>query len=144
MDKGLQFEVIWNDNDVLEVRIVAWNGSFGGSADVYVSIGGLKEAAEKLGGFPHDPSDTVELLFGAFGKGWAGGAVSMRFYCRDGAGHAFVDAKIESYHDQKYGAQSALLVVPVGATAVDIFVEDLRRLEADQRGIAILKAGTHS
>ena len=140
MDIGFRVEVVWSDTDIFEIRVSAWNGSFGGSADVYVAIGGLKEAAAKLEGFPRSASDSRELVFGGFGKEWAGGAVNMRFYCPDAAGHAFVVAKIESDHDKTHGAQSVVLFVPIEAAAVDTFVEGLRRLEIDEKSIAVLKA----
>ena len=140
MDRGFHFEVIWNDNDVLEVRVSAWNGTFGGSTAVYVPIGGLAKAATKIEGFPRHPSDKRELQFGVFGPERAGGALCMAFYCKDAAGHALVEARIESEHGEAREAESALFFVPVEATAVDGFVEDLRRLEADRRGIAALRA----
>ena len=138
MERGFRFELEWSDADVFEIRISAWNGKFGGSTAVYVPLGGLKEAATKIEGFPRHPSDKRELQFGVFGHKWAGGAVNMLFYCRDAAGHALVEAKIESQHGGTPKAESALFFVSVEATAVDAFVEDLRRLEADQSGTAIL------
>jgi hypothetical protein len=47
MLKGIQVKMRWYDEDVLEVGIAAWNGAFGGEANVYVPIGGLTDAAEK-------------------------------------------------------------------------------------------------
>ena len=138
MESGFRFEVRWSDADVFNIRISAWNGAFGGSTAVYVPIGGLAEAATTLEGFPRDPSDKRELQFGAFGPGWAGGAVSMAFYCKDAAGHALVEARIESEHGGTPKAQSALFFVPVEATKVDTFVEGLRRLEACKEGTAAL------
>ncbi len=52
MDAGVCFEVLWNDTDMLEVRVSAWNGLFGGCARIYVGIGGLAESADRLKGFP--------------------------------------------------------------------------------------------
>ncbi len=63
----------------------------------------------------------------------------MLFYCRDTAGHALVEVTIESETGGTPKAQSALFFVPVEATAVDAFVADLRRLEADRRGTAVLR-----
>jgi hypothetical protein len=45
-----------------------------GSADVYVPMGGLTDAAAKLEGFPRRPSDITKLEFGDFGPQSAGGA----------------------------------------------------------------------
>lgn len=84
MDTGFQFELLWNDVDVFRIR--AANGDFGGTAEVYVPIGGLAEAAKKLETFPRHPSDERVLQFGQFGPELAGGAVSLRFYCKGAAG----------------------------------------------------------
>ncbi len=140
MNKGLQIDVKWFDNDLLEVRITAWNGAFGGAADVYLSIGGLRETADKLSGFPRNPTDKRELLFGRFGPGQAGGAVGMRFYCADGAGHAYVESKIES--DNQIAGVNECVVLPllIEPAALDSFVEDLRRLDAEKAGTAFLCA----
>ncbi len=140
MNKGFQVDVKWNDNDLHEVRIAAWNGAFGGAADVYLPIGGLRETAQKLEGFPRSAIDNREVVFGNFGRKWAGGALSMRFYCADGAGHAYVESKIES-DDQVAGVtQSVVLSLFIEPAALDSFVEDLRRLEAEKTGTAYLCA----
>lgn len=139
MNIGFQFEVIWKDNGVTEVRVSGWNGIFGGRADVYVGIGQLEEVSEKLRGFPAEPSDTREVVFGAFGPKYAGGGVSMRFYCADRAGHALVDSKIEADHNSNDRAQSVTLTVSVEAGAVDSFVDELRQLETNRAGSARLK-----
>lgn len=132
MDRGIRLEFLWNDADIVEVRVSAWNGLFGGSADIYVGIGEVAESAEKLKGFPRNPSDKRTLEFGAFAPKAAGGAATLSFYCRDSAGHASVEVKIESDDRARIPAQSVLLVAAVEPAAVDSFVSDLRRLEADQ------------
>jgi hypothetical protein len=139
MDTEFRFEVRWNDEDVFDVRVTAWNGTFGGSANVYVAIGGLREAAAKLEGFPHQPSDKRELEFGAFGPKFAGGAASMHFSCKDAAGHAFLEARIESEYDTTEKAQSVTLFGTVEAAAIDTFVSELRRLEVERHGVAHLR-----
>lgn len=139
MDRGIRFEFLWNDADVVEVRLSAWNGLFGGSANIYVGIGELAESAGKLKGFPHNPSDKRILDFGSFAPKAAGGAATLSFYCRDSAGRASVEVKIESHNRERIPAQSVLLVAAVEPAAVDSFVSDLRRLETDH-GTAFLKA----
>jgi hypothetical protein len=96
MEVGFQFERIYGDNDVLEVRVSAWNGAFGGLTDVYVGIGRLGEVATCLSGFPSSVTDSREFTLGAFGGEFAGGGVSMRFYCRDASAHVMVESRIES------------------------------------------------
>ncbi len=139
METGFQFELLWNDVDVILIRIRASNGEFGGTADVYVPIGGLAEVAEKLEAFPRDPSDERVLQFGQFGPELAGGAVSLRFYCKGAAGRTFVEAKVESDY-QPGPAEHAQFHAGIQASAVDDFVLALRRLESAKRGIAHLSA----
>lgn len=140
MEKGFQFEVQWHDNDMLEVRIAAWNGAFGGTVDVYVAIGGLLEAAKTLDGFPRVASDKREVVFGNFGRKRACGAASMRFYCADGAGHAYVESRMAADEHVAGVDQSVVLVLQIEPAALDSFVEDLRRLETEKTGTAHLRA----
>ncbi len=140
MDIGFQFEVTYKDKDLMKVRVSAWNGTFGGTAVAYLGIGQLEEFAATLEGFPRSPSDTREITLGAFGPEWAGGGVSMQFYCADRAGHAYVESKIESDDVDKQGRtiESVVLSLPIEAAAVDSFVEELRQLSAEKAKTARL------
>jgi hypothetical protein len=139
MDIGFQFEVIYKAYDMLQVRISAWNGAFGGIADVYVGIGRLEEVAAALKGFPKNPSDTREVTLGAFGPESAGGGVSMRFYCADASGHAYVQSKLESESLPSKPIQTVMLSLPIEAVAVDLFVDELRLLGVRKSGVARLR-----
>ena len=96
MEIGFRLEVIYKDNDLLELRVSAWNGAFGGTADVNMGIGELEATAAQLKGFPTHPADAREVMLGSFGPKTAGGGASVRFYCIDRAGHARLESKIES------------------------------------------------
>jgi hypothetical protein len=139
MEIGFRFEVIYKDSDLLEVRVAGWNGAFGGAADVYVGIRKLEEAAAKLKGFPNHPSDTREVILGAFGSKTAGGGVSIRFYCADASGHAFVESRIESDPLSGKPVQCVSFSFPIEAAAVDSFVDELCRLGIEKRGSARLR-----
>jgi hypothetical protein len=56
MARGFQVTYLYNDNDVIELRIIADNGRFCGTANVYVGMGELSNVAECLRGFPNDSS----------------------------------------------------------------------------------------
>jgi hypothetical protein len=137
MDKGIQLGTLYRDVHLLELRVAAWNEEFGGTACVYVGIGALAEAAAKLEGFPRDPSDIREIQFGVFGPDVGGGAIRMRFYCKDSAGHAVVETRVESGQRRP---QEAFLFLSIEAAEVDTFVNDLRCLEADSSGTAFLRS----
>lgn len=61
----------------------------------------------------------------------------MHFYCKDSAGHALVEVRMES--DGEIPAQTVFLVAAVEPAAIDSFVADLCRLEQDQLGTAYLR-----
>ena len=138
MNIGLEFQAIWHDVNMIDVRISAWNGTFGGTSRVYVGIGRLEEAAAALRGFPRNPSDTRELTFAGLGKRDIRGDVSLRFYCAGGAAHAWLEASIESAYDFAGPAQSVILALPIEAAAIDVFVDQLHRLGATRTGVAFL------
>jgi len=137
---GLQFRVLYRDRDLVKVRATAWNRAFGGATDVYVGTGQLGEVAEQLRGFPTGTADNREVMLGAFGAESAGGGMSMQFRCGDRAGHAYVETKIDSDWDSEHQVQSAALWLLIEASAVDSFVEDLRRLDQGTGATARLTA----
>ena len=138
MNVGLEFQEIWNDADMIEVRVSAWNGTFGGATRVYVGSGRLDEAAATLHGFPDNPSDSRELKFAGVGVGGAPGGIGLRFYCIGGAAHAWLEARIESVCDLAAPPQSVVLSLPIEPAAVDLFVDQLHRVGASGFGIARL------
>jgi len=139
MYMGFEFWVIWHDDDVINLRVSSWNGAFGGLAEIYEGIGDLRDAAAQLRGFPKNPTDMREIVFGNFDRKCAAGGVRMRFNCVDGAGHAYVEATIDSNYESGGTVQTVVLAMPVEAAAVDSFVQELERLEAEKAGRALLQ-----
>ncbi|MEN6334359.1 MAG: hypothetical protein ABFE01_08860 [Phycisphaerales bacterium] len=56
MNSGAEIEVLWFDNDVIELCIRASNGRFAGVVELYVGYDALPGAAELLRGFPARPT----------------------------------------------------------------------------------------
>jgi hypothetical protein len=143
MIAGLQVNFLWNDYDVIEISINASNGEFAGKTKAYASRGGLAEAASILEGFPRQISDTREVELGSFEPNSAGGGISMKLSCRDGAGHAALDLRIASEGPSaswwNCPVQSVHLFAKVEAAAIDDFMTELRRLDADQAGSTFLR-----
>jgi hypothetical protein len=139
-EPGFWLDVIYHDSDLLQLRVTAWNGAFGGATELYVAIGELEQIAVKLAGFPKSFADAREFVLGAFGPEFAGGGVSTRFYCLDRAGHSYLECKIESDEKSAGVLQIATLVMPIEAAAVDRFVEGMRRIGKDRAGTALLSA----
>ena len=67
------------------------------------------------------------------------GASKMRFHCLDGAGHAYVELTIDSNCTTGGTIQTAILTLPIEASAVDVFVDGLARLELKRAGSAYLR-----
>jgi hypothetical protein len=138
MNAGLKVVYLWHDIDVIEVRIAVENAEFRGTADVYVGTDGLLEAAILLLNFPVSNLDKREVVFGAEGKGFAGGFVRLEFYCKDGAGHAAFRATIEGDYRNQDLAESAIVDVSFEPAALDTFLLKLQQVEKEHRGSAYL------
>jgi hypothetical protein len=138
MNMGLKVTYLWHDIDVIELRVVAENADFRGSADVYVGTDELLEAATMLAGFPTDRFDKREVKFGANGPKTAGGAVSLEFYCKDLAGHTAFRAAIEADYGQQAETQSATVFVDFEPAALDQFLIELRSFAIEHGSTAAL------
>jgi len=121
--RGIEFEVVWFDKDVIEYQITCSNGSFCGTTKMYLGYDDLSKAADELNGFPANVKDLRHVQFGSFDPKIAGGGIDMNFYCVDSAGHAVVLARIWSDRCKGMGeAESAALYIPVEPGAIDSFV----------------------
>jgi len=137
---GSRFQVtyLYNDTDIIELRIIADNGRFCGTANVYVGMGELSNVAECLRGFPNDSSDTREVTLGAFGQKFAGGAVRLRLYCTDLAGHTTAEIPIEADYATSEVAETATVFAKFEPAALDDFLKELPELENRLSGDATL------
>src|SRR5262249_54338 len=78
---GIQFKVLYREIDLVKLHASAWNGVFGGAADVYLGTDQLEQVVTQVVGFPKNTSDIREIVLGSFGSHFAGGGISMRFHC---------------------------------------------------------------
>jgi hypothetical protein len=138
MNVGLKVTYLYHDGDIIEVRIVAENALFRGSADVYVGTDGLLEAAAVLEGFPKDRRDSREVILGSAGPKFAGGSARLKFFCKDGAGHTAFRAEIEEDYREHEQAQTAAVFVDFEPASLDRFLIELRQVETEHRGTAVL------
>jgi hypothetical protein len=133
MRSGLEVNVVYADEHLIELRVHASNGEFAGQASVYALNESPARLAEALRGFPAHAGDVREFHLGKFDKGVGGdGGVELRFYCADAAGHGAVDVRIETMNHRGQGLRSwaASFGIRIEAAAVDAFVEQLSRLSA--------------
>ena len=139
MDRCVRLAYCYHDSDIVELRVSAWNGSFGGSTCLYVAQGELADSATILAGFPENVKDKREVTFGAFGPNSAGGAMALRFSCRDGAGHCQLHITIEAdYELRDSPAQRVEFLSAIEPAALDLFAEQMRVLNSSLTGSAVL------
>ncbi len=121
--RGLEFEVVWWDQDVVEYGVTCANGYFAGNVKMYANHDDLRQAGEGLRGFPRDGKDSRILELGTFQPDAAGGGIQAEFRCVDSVGHAIAFVKLRDDACTGMGeAQSVCLLVPVEAGAIDSFV----------------------
>ena len=76
--RGIEFEVVWFDQDVVEYQVVCSNGAFTGTAKMYLNHDDLQNVANTLSGFPASTTDLREVNLGASLSEMAG----VGFTCR--------------------------------------------------------------
>jgi hypothetical protein len=136
---GLRFTYLYHDSDIIELRIIADNGMFGGTTNVYVGVGELHKAVAALSDFPKSRDDAREFVFVAFGADSAGGAVRLQLYRKDLAGHVVLQATIEADFNRKGANQSAVVIADFELAALDRFLIELQLVEENLSGNAELK-----
>jgi hypothetical protein len=139
---GINVEIVWFDQDVVECQVRCSNGRFSGVAEIYLSHDDLPKMAAALKGFPNGPSDVRDLELGTFNPKHAG--VRLRCYCRDSAGHAVMEVKLRGDASKGLGEpESVALLFPVEAAAIDSFLTQVRSMDTEQIGSAALLAMTN-
>jgi hypothetical protein len=83
----LSIELVWEDVDLEELCISAYNGSYCGTAKVYFAQGDVARLVESIRGFPRTISQQ-EVFEG--GSDEIGSLAKLVFRCIDGSGHPAV------------------------------------------------------
>lgn len=143
--RGIEFEVVWFDQDAIEFRVVCSNGSFCGTTNIYLAHNDLLKAARTLRGFPSSIEDSRRIQLGALEPNSAGGGIEMAFRCVDSAGHAVVLVKLTAESGTGIcDCQSVFLCIAVEAGSIDSFVERAGTVDATKGAKAYLQMADHS
>ena len=143
MDGGVKIEVMWFDDEVVELRVHGSNGRFAGTAELYASPDVFSEVANSLRGFPSSIRDHRQIELGTFDPSCGGGGVRLTLRCVDAAAHAVIEMSVRTDPRYHYGqTETAELVIPVEAAAIDEFVVELQRMEVAVGVIARLRQAT--
>jgi hypothetical protein len=140
-DCGLQVEVVWWDEDMLELYVSARNGIFAGAAMFFAGFEQLDDFATALSGFPNDFRDTRQVVLGdsgeLFGDAYNMGTCEAQFFCVGRLAQAWTEVKIKSKTGDQ--VQQATLSFRVEAAAIDAFVAELRQLNSEKTGSACMR-----
>lgn len=138
--QGLTLEVIWFDDDVLELLVIAESSHFRAAVQAYCGHGHLSDIADSIVDFPASIHDRRQFTLGAFGPNYAGGAASVDLIVQDNAGHCGALVQLEADHRAGTPVESAVVMFRTEPSDIDEFVPALRRLDQDRSGIAKLQA----
>ena len=130
MHAGIEIEVAWGDEHVLQLDVSASNGIFAGRIEAYGALNLAAEWAAALEGFPRNRDDCREVSTGTFSDEYAGGGASLRFVVRDAAGHCALLVRLRAA-DMVRSTASAEFTIAIEAAAVDRFVAELRGMSTD-------------
>jgi hypothetical protein len=136
---NLNFEHIWEDDLMIELRVSASDGLFSGVTRIYTSWGSLNEFSNRLRGFPRTTSDIVEDANGEIG-GYS--YFRLVFRCITAAGHPIVEVEMEQNQaDARPGdiRGRAKLGFRIDGIAVDRFVAQLQAMVDSKTGSALLE-----
>ena len=127
----LGFTKIWQDDDMMELRIHACDGTSTFSNKVYVGHQNLRNVIRELNTFKdHIYGGIYDLRFGEFGPEYASGALHARLQFHD-RGKLLISAYMQSdYSDfgQKNVASEANLYLISEPSLLDNFIQALRAL----------------
>jgi hypothetical protein len=138
VEQGIRFKWIWEDFDLLEVVISAWNGEFGGAVQMYLGHGELVEAAQALEGFPCSTKDERRIALGDVNNLGDQASAILHFYIKDLAGHAVVELNLTTGSYPR-PLQKVTLRASLEAAAMDTFVADLKKIEDQMDSTAFLR-----
>lgn len=136
----LQLSLAWADADIQELVVYARSEHFSGTTSLYIAPGQLMELADTLSGFPSSRDDQRSFVLGqADLPGY--GEVRATMYCRDSTGHIGVHVAIHATAaDAVDRPESCTVLLRVVPSDLDRFIEELRRLVAQEQSATLMNA----
>ena len=124
----LAITIVANDEDYVLIDVSAADGRFAGATELYGGDECTRQIAIGLQGFPRTPEDRHVVVLGSKEQSVAGGWVEIVCRCLDLAGHVMLEISIvDKYREQPLEERTVRVHLPVEASAIDMFVEQLSR-----------------
>jgi hypothetical protein len=136
---GLKIEVVWFDDDMIELRFRAASRKFAGETTLYAALDAPETLARALEGFPHDPTDARKVEFGQANlPGY--GVVTMQLRCTDSVGHSILQVEMQtSSSSMRAVRESAVVNLFILPASIDTFVAELRQMRVRVGDLATLQ-----
>ena len=132
----IEFNVIYQDEHMFEVRIIASNGPFKGTTEIYDNET-LLDFARELSSFPTIKKE----LFCEMGEKDGYSYFSMKLNRLEGTSHFVARVTLEQNVREQYNPKDKCKItlnIPIEISAVDNFKNELTHLATDQEGTAML------
>lgn len=153
----LSIEVIYYDDDLIELEARATNNRYSGVTRVYINADweDFIDLGNRFKGFPKSTEQIEEIEFG-FTKRYqeefqkikannpmmkpATAYLGLKFYCTDGAGHpaALVTLQEDDRSERSEGNESARFEIRFEPAQIDKFSEEIMEIRNNRKGIATL------
>lgn len=134
----LELKVVWKDDDMFELKVLASNGRYSGTTEVYDTSDSLGNFAKSLIGYPTVDAKTLKH---EAGQKDSHSYFAMTFYCIDNSGHIGVQIELEESVATNYRKEEKdkikLEIIAV-SSGIDTFQNELLQLATTQNGTATL------
>jgi hypothetical protein len=139
---GLTLEVIWYDEDMLELRLSASNDNFRANTSFYAGLNAPQELANVIAGFPSSRGEKREIEFG--GQNLRGyGGLALRLSSEDNLGHLLVTVSASATPlEVSRPVETATFSLPTTPADIDAFAQALNKMECQVGSTATLRAAT--
>lgn len=141
---GITINIIYIDQDLIELKVQASNGHFKGETKLYANHDSLTAFAKAIKGFPSSVDDNREFSLGNFDPKYGGGGAkfAFRFYSRTGTTVVEIKLSTDEHASNFDISESAHFVIPIETAAIDQFVKQLFSSKVEVGASATLQIAT--
>lgn len=139
---GLTLEVVWYDEDMLELQLIASNSNFSVQTSFYVALDAPKEVATQIVGFPSRLGEVREIKLGRQDLPGYGG-LTASFTSEGNLGHLLVTLSISAAPlEAGRPIETATFSLPATPSDIDTFAQALQNMECHVGSHVTLHAAT--
>lgn len=152
----LSIEIVYQDEDLTEILVIANNGHFSGCTKIYITPDELIKFGNQIKGFPKKISQVEKREFGFTQAdqekldeirknqpemgAYSTAYLCLSFYCIDNLGHPVVHVvfKEDVWSKRETDAGTASFEIMVEPAQIDKFADELIEMGSEKSGKAVL------